>query len=183
MNEHAKIVTVIGRRGYGKSKFLKETLLPEITGPVVVLDTKGEYGDSQGFTEIYTDLESFLDADGFERASLRLSPSDANAAMLALFHYSPHTVVVEEAWQWCAPNRLEDGLEQLVRLGRHPNITLILVSHRARDFPQVIYHMTDTLYLFQQKSPHDRTALEDAIGEDVPDANTMPRDAFHRFDL
>lgn len=175
----SSITLVIGRRGYGKSRYLREQFIPAHPRAVVVFDAKGEYD----LPEVYYDVDSFLDAPQFWRASCRLNDSDTSLAMAALYHYEPHTVIVEEAHRFCSPNSVDPSLDQLVRMGRLPDVSVVLVSQRAKDFPQIIFSMADELIVFQQRSVHDVRALEDQLGEDLAELNGLDRDEFRRYSL
>jgi hypothetical protein len=184
--KHATITCVVGRRGFGKSEHLKRALLPAIDGPVVVFDPKGEYGIDEGFIDEFYDADAFLDAAeerGFWRASCRFNAEDTALSFAALYHFTPHTIVVEEAHQYMSPNKIEPGLDRLIRMGRLPSVSIVLVTQRARDFPQIIYTMADHIVVFQQRGEHDMRALEFATDEDVEDVETLPRDAFRNFDM
>lgn len=185
MREHASITLVLGRRGHGKSAFLKKALLPELNEPVVVIDPKGEYAEDNGFPirEQYYTVEEFLRAPKFWRASLRIEQYEVTSVLEALYHYSPHTIVIEEAHLYCSPHSIDPALSKLIRMGRLPNISTILVSQRVRDFPQIIYSMADKLIVFQQKSEHDVEALENILGEELSEIKNLPRDQFKEFEL
>lgn len=181
MNEHATVTLVVGRRGFGKSTYLRTAYLPELAAPVVVFDPKGEYTEHDGFDEHYYELDAFLAAPEFWRASCRLNTTDTARAFTELYHYSPHVVVIEEAHQYCSPNWIEPGLDRLIRMGRLPNISTVLVSQRVRDFPQIIYSMADRLVVFQQRSVHDIAALEGILDDDLSELKSLPRDEYREF--
>jgi len=183
VTHYATTALVIGRRKFGKSTYLREHVLPKLPLPVAVLDVKGEYGPDDGFTEIYYTLDDFLDAPQFWRASLRFDLSDTAAAFDALYYYSPHVLVVEEAHLYCSPHNIDPNLSRLVRMGGEPGISLILVSQRVRDFPQIVYSMADRVVIFQQRSPHDVDALEEIIGDGTDGITTLERGKFKEFDL
>lgn len=180
----AKTTLVVGRRKFGKSTFIRNKLLPELRQPVVVLDPKGEYGPAHGFKELFYSLDDFIDAGQFWRASCRrFDYEDAASLFETLYHYQSHTLVVEEAHLYCSPSFIEPGLSTLIRMGAEPGISLVLVSQRVRDFPQIAYSMADRLVVFQQRSVHDLAALEAIIDEDLSDLSKLERDQFREFEL
>lgn len=143
-------------------------LVPLIRAPVVVYDPKGEYD-----LPAFYDVDAFLDSPDWKRASVRVSPEDMRYAMDVLSTYTPHVIVLEEAHAFASPRRIEPELEHLVRMGRLPGISLVLVTQRARDLHQLIYSMVDHLVVFQQRSPYDLDAISYAVDENVERITTF----------
>lgn len=185
MVEHATTTLVVGRRKFGKSKYTKETIIPNYGGPVVVLDVKGEYGPENGFHEIYYNADDFLNAPKFKRASVRVTPGeDADTVLECLQHYGPHLLVVDEAHLYCTSHGINEHLGNLVRMGAEPGISIVLISQRVRDFPPVVFGMADKIIVFQQRHERDVMALESVLeSDDVIGINKLERDEYREFEL
>lgn len=181
---HASTTLVIGRRKFGKSTYLRKVLLPNLNLPVAVLDVKGEYGPEDGFNEIYYNIDDFIAAGRFHRASLRFDLEDASTMFEISYHYSPHVLVIEESHLYCSPHNIDPGLSRLIRMGGEPGISVILVSQRVKDFPQIVYSMADKMIVFQQRSIHDVESLGDILGENnTAGLSSLARDQYKEFDM
>lgn len=173
------IVLVLGRKGSGKSHWVKYEALPRLrqTQPVVIIDTVYEYAQ---FGEVFTDADVLFDAcygDGGPRvAVLQSGVEEAEAMLEYCYQLQPHTVIVEEAHRYCSPWYLSDGFDSLVREGRHRQISLVAVTQNFSDLPERFVSQADALVCFQQRGVNSLRRLDKFIAEDGRPASAVVRE-------
>lgn len=158
---------VTGRKGCGKS-----TLVREVTREhrrVVIMDYVGEYGGNCGALVFEGFVPSMRALARHERArrfclSLRIvDQRDALQALAVVYELRDVLLVVEEASWLCSPSYLPHELQQLVRLGRHREISQLYVAQRPVMVHRDVTSQADWIASFQQHGERDVRYLEDSV--------------------
>jgi len=159
--EHAPIVTVLGKRGSGKTFLTKNRIIPDLPLPVFILDSLSEYRGGVVYTSVdawYNRLNT--DERGCRRWIFRLT-TDEQVELLfkAVWFVEGCSIVIEEADLFCSPNWINEPLKRLVSYGRHKDITMIFISRRAVGISRHITAQSDQIITFRQTEPRDIATL------------------------
>jgi len=176
------IVTVLGRKGMGKTTLVKE-LIREYPR-VVVLDTNGEYGDAvaEQYGELGEAVHRLAEVAPVEsHSSFSIAyvpdqiPEDGLAFLSVAWEVTDCLVVVDEAAMYCASFVLPDEISKLVRLGRHRAISQVYVAQRAASLPRDITAQSDCVVSFQQHEGRDLEYMRQLFGERAEALRTIPK--------
>lgn len=161
-----------GQKGYGKSTFLRELVKDESS--LVVVDTLGEHSDwcpecpAESLQEQVALLAEPPDAFQW---SFMLKPGDAENHLdylcKAAYRAGDMTFVLEEADYFSSANHDCDGMELLIRYGRHRAINLIWVTRNLSEISRRMTSQTDMFVLFRMSEPLYIDALAKRISPEV----------------
>jgi len=160
------IVIVTGKKGSGKSQWVKTQLLPRAL-PAIVIDTMYEYG---GYGRVYSAESFFVALESGESSNLAIiqdSFEGLEEVIDAAYSFKPHTLIVEEAHQFMSAYSISAPLERLARQGRHRQINIVAVTQRIGDFPERFISQADHLILFQQRGRLDMPKLDKFLAVEV----------------
>ena len=161
MLEHAPIVTVLGKRGSGKTFLTKERIIPELPLPVFILDSLAEYRGGVVYNSVdawYARLST--DTRGCRRWIFRLTEDEqVDLFFKAVWYVEGCSVVIEEADLFCSPFSTTPSLDRLVRYGRHKAITMVFISRRAAEISRNVTAQSDQIITFRQTEPRDIATL------------------------
>lgn len=123
------LITIVGKRGRGKSTLVKQLIQESDADIVRVLDFIGEYGEDERVVitrgAVYPFLkEAWEGSLDFEKTLVVLDEIDC---------YSKYDRYIEFAYKY----------------GRHGAIDMIAVSRTFFDLPVICRRLTDAYYLFQ----------------------------------
>lgn len=190
---------VTGKTEYGKSFFVKNTLLPLLAKfkPVIVFDRKGEYGGPrakdlpkaakkwQNFGSIYGFFGWLEKNKGRLEKNVYVITCRSDQDYLRGFSFFntladshlkngiPVTLVVEEAHDLLQSKdfrKTKDILVQLARHGRHEYLGLVLISQRTKDIPTDIRSQLTGYLSFHQALSYDIEAL---VSDGYPEAEKL----------
>lgn len=176
------IITVIGRKGSGKSTLVREIMNSGQYPRIFVLDTNGEYKKEDGF--LVTDTVTAgaramvrVRTKPEFRVSLRDPDTEKLVRLLDIAFEIPHTlVVVEEAHFYIkSPSHLPVQFSKLVRMGRHRAISQIYVAQRPTGLHRDMTAQSDYLVTFRQYETRDIDWLSKVAGdEDIEQVKELP---------
>jgi len=161
------IVFLTGRKGCGKSTLLVEIMREHKR--VLILDYLGEHGPKIGAT-VHNGLVDCVRA--VERwsakprfcLSLRVTEeTDALDLLSIVKHMRRVLLVVEEASWLCSPSHLPSELKELVRFGRHHEISQVYVAQRPAMVHRDITSQADVIVSFQQHEARDIAYLSSSV--------------------
>lgn len=172
------IVTVLGRKGCGKS-----TLVREITREhrrVVILDYLGEYGSNVG-ARVHEGLRASVAAlVRWHRAprfclSLRIEDYDDALDLLEVAYESrDYLLVIEEASWLCTASHMPRELARFVRFGRHRGISQLYVAQRPSMVHRDVTSQSDVIVSFNQHEERDIAYLAGILGRDADRLRELP---------
>jgi DNA helicase HerA-like ATPase len=171
------IASFFGRKGSGKTTLVKRCMRE--FRRVVTLDTLGEYDGEvcQGFEPCLVALERAEHRKRFA-LSLRCSALDDMLDLLAVcYELRDALIVVEETSFYCTASTLPDELAQLVRYGRHRELSQFYVSRRPAEISRDLTAQSDVIVSFAQTEPRDLDYLR-AAGGDTELIRSLPKYRF-----
>lgn len=163
---------VVGKSGYGKSHFIKHTLLP-LWDRVLVVDPMAEYGPHVE-TVVTTPAAAHRwlveRGAGHHLAPFRLAcVPDTKAdylAYLRLAYLLPSSLVVaEEVDEVSEPSYAPPELKRLAQRGRHRRISSVCATQRPAATPIQLRAQAELLVAFRLTTPQDLDALKFAFGD------------------
>lgn len=172
------IVTVLGRKGSGKS-----TLVGEITREhrrVVILDYLGEYGANVG-ARVHEGRRSSIAAlvrwNRQARFCLSLRVEDYDDALDVLevaYEMRGYLLVVEEASWLCTASHMPRELARFVRFGRHRGISQLYVAQRPSMLHRDVTSQSDVIVSFNQHEERDVAYLAGILGDSADRLRELP---------
>lgn len=182
-----KIALVVGKTGYGKSRLVKESI--RMLDRLVVFDVMNEYDQLKDIQLVNSidDFISLLKSAGqhgsiFVRVVLK-SQDQYETCFSACNIVGNLTVVIEEISNFSSSHSLSPALEQLVRFGRHVDISLIGISQRFADIGLLLRNNFDVLVTFNLSAPNDIKYLAEIpfIGDIAYEIPNLSRDEYFFF--
>jgi hypothetical protein len=168
------IVGIVGRKGTGKSTYLRELLrrCPRF----VVFDVMAEHsGQGHNRFESGAQLGRFLkwsrDKQTFAGAYVPGGDLEEEIEEASRLVYARGQVcfACEEVPLYTHPGYMPPLLGKLIRTGRHRQIDIVWTAQRAAEVPKTLTALTDIWILFSQVEPRDLGALVDRCGREVAD--------------
>jgi hypothetical protein len=131
-----RIIVVCGRRGGGKTSTVKQAI--RYARRLLVLDPHGEYGDTipNPVTD-ESELGQFFEEEAgkFDGWACRYVPEydveeEAEIFCCRAYEEGSCTIAIDEAEQLMSPNYIPPELARCLRLGRHRDLNIVLVTLR-----------------------------------------------------
>lgn len=149
------ICVVFGRKGSGKTTLLRRanTHLDR----VIVLDPLCEYSSGVVIGDSAS-LASYLreNHDKKFRVIFRAdSDEEYEQAFLCASNMYTCTIIVEEIDMYCSPYDIVAPLNQIIRYGRHKQISILGASRRAAEVSRHLTAQADCIVSFLQTEPRD----------------------------
>lgn len=152
---HNLIINVFGKKGSGKTYFVKTKLIPCFKR-VVILDALNEYNyfycnEITTFVEV---LEANLNRNFFR---LVYKPQDGQEEKFFKLMYACKniTLVIEETDLFYNAFTQNTNLLKLIKYGRHRNLNLITISRRPSEIGSLLRAQADIVITFQQTLKRD----------------------------
>lgn len=176
-NKQRDIIFVVGKTGFGKSYFVKNRVAP-FYPRLVIFDIKNEYHTFEDFPiaqqfTIFEDVEVFRNYmlehfnDNTLKIILRFSVTadndlmnDYETSLEICFAAENMTVIIEEISNFASPHYYTPLLEQLLRFGRHHNLSLVCTSQRVGDVGSLLLNNADYLCVFRLSDSNDIKRLQ-----------------------
>jgi hypothetical protein len=168
-----QIVGIVGRKGTGKSRCLRELLrhCPRF----LVFDVMAEHARQGNQLESSAKLTQFLkwsrEQETFAGFYVPDGALDEEIEEVSRLVYGRGHLcfACEEVPLYSQPGYLPPLFGKLVRTGRHRQIDIAWTAQRAAEVPKTLTALTDIWILFSQVEPRDLSALADRCGREVAD--------------
>ena len=150
------IIYVCGKKGFGKTTFVKRHIVPK-WNRIVVLDSLGfeyPYLSANNFSDYCTLVKSNITKPYFRIAYTPFDKMETEFFKLCLV-MSSCLIVIEETDLYCTTSQIEPSLDRLVRYGRHRNLDLVFLSRRPAEVHRNITAQADVIISFRQTEPRD----------------------------
>lgn len=149
MKGQNRIIVVCGRRGGGKTSFVKQAV--RYVPRLMVFDHHGEYGDTvPNPLADESELLQFLgeEADAHEHWACRYVPEynieeEAKTFCYHAYEQGACTTAIDEAEQLMLPNYVPPELARCLRLGRHRDLNVLLVTLRLAELARSATALAD----------------------------------------
>jgi ABC-type cobalamin/Fe3+-siderophores transport system ATPase subunit len=178
-----KITAILGRKGSGKSRMLRDLLGKE---PRIVLwDVLGEHNWCPNRIADLAQLDGFFSwTRKREKFAARFVPLNALEStfdpVCDMVYRRGHLAFgVEEVAMISQPNWLPEGFDKMVRLGRHRVVDILWTSQRAGEVARRLTAQTDVFIIFRHTEPRDLDAIADRCGSEVRDQVSQLREHDH----
>lgn len=160
------IITVIGKRGKGKTTLVKQLIQESSAQKVYILDYLGEYGNLES-EKVYIGRGGL-----YEFCEKVWNESDPSYESLAVF---------DEVDLY---SRDDPHLGFMYRYSRHKAVSLVAVSRRFYDLPTIVRALTDEFIFFQITEERDLQYLRRLVSQEY--LNTLmnlPTFSYIRLEL
>lgn len=171
MNGQNRIVGVIGRKGSGKSTTARE--LVSCRDRVVIFDLLAEYNSPNVFTD-FDEFSDYLDRHSRSRMHCAYRPIDDQPEDVfedvcdAVYDAGGLCFVIEEAGRFCGPGHMPNGMDRIIRLGRHRATDTVWCTQRVSEVSRTLTAMTDIfVFVGASTEPRDLNAIAERCGQDV----------------
>lgn len=160
-----KIEIITGRKGQGKSSLAYHRARLANKG-VVIFDPNGQFAIGRTVHTAH-DLAQALN----EPASpVVFQPTGGVADGFAeffdvIFTRRRISVVVDEASLLGSPQRIDENLDKLIRLGRTKQLDVFLTAHRPQDFHGIVFELADAYCFFHATHPNSLRRIEEFTSE------------------
>lgn len=128
---------------------------------LLVIDSRAEYNN--GFTIVY-DFENLyeyiVNKDNFKVACRFTNDDDIEFTFKLIFVLKNICLLAEEAEVYISPYAKQSYFLNLVRYGRHQNISIVGVARRASELSIDLRANTDIIYSFKQTEQNDLEKME-----------------------
>jgi len=152
MDNH--IIGVMGKKGSGKTVFVKDAL--KSMKRYIVVDTLYEYNGVvfYNWNELVCFLDEVRDID-FKVIYRPLSDEDRESFFELINEINNYTLVIEEIDFYCNSHWLHPEIDHLTRYGRHYKRSLIWISRNPFEVNRFLTRESDVLITFRQTEPRD----------------------------
>lgn len=194
-----QIVAVFGKKGSGKSRWVK-AYAQRATKPVVVFDVMDEYSEQGACRsdplprclrfhedDSASGLRRFLDyieRTGRipERSAIVARPEDFDTLCRWSMRQGQVLLIVEEADCYVSPSKLSKAGADLLRRGRHVGVDQVWVSRVPSEIHRDVTRNADLEVYFQLQEGIDHDWVRKRCGDSVLDRvrNLKPRTCFER---
>lgn len=162
-NKQREIVVLLGKNGFGKSHFAKNYLIPNLPGPVFIVDPMAEYEGTvwDSFTGFFNHVRKNKYIPDKKPNVFRVK-SDNEARKVFRFAdglKQKISLVVEEADKYQAANRVDETLYSMAHYGRHYSQNLVFIARRAASLSRDITSQSTVICTFAQHEKIDLRAL------------------------
>jgi len=131
----SRIITIIGKRGYGKTTLCKNIIVDSLYNDILINDYIGEYSNlSAPGKQVYI-VNNRIDL------LIKFAWGRGNCLL-----------VLDEVDLYGKNN---SAIEFIYRYGRHKNIEIVAVSRRFYDLPVIIRALTDYFFIFRITEKRD----------------------------
>lgn len=175
---NAQIVFINGKRGEGKSHFIKNYLIHQLPCRFIIYDINWEYSGiprvpTMAITHSLDDVQNLYNEGKIFIVfqPLDKTEEDFNKFCALINKMANLCVVIEEINAFCTSNKNPIQAKKLIDRGRHRGIGLICTARRSKGISPDIPFNANHIFCFRQARPEDVKYLSDYIGET---ANKLP---------
>lgn len=150
---------IIGMRGCGKSTLFKHILnaYKSKGWNILVYDTLREHGEFKRYIP-----QDIGDVEEFDKICERVMKE------------APIIFGIEEIDLYASPQSISPKLKQLIAIGRHYDIGLVMVTRRIADVHKLPCSQTHHWFIFKTYLPNDIVYLRQFVGDIVYKAIDLP---------
>lgn len=150
------IIGIMGRKGSGKTEFLKKCL--ENIDRYIIVDTLKEYEKGIIFDDVYK-LNEFVKLHGSNnKMKIIFRPQDDESMekfFIITIRICNYTLIMEEVDYWCNQYQIHPILKKAIKYGRHENKNLIWISRCPYEINRFLTRNCDLLVSFVQTEQRD----------------------------
>lgn len=187
-------ILILGKTKCGKS-FLGRKI-QEKYPRIVIIDSLGEYKKDAGAI-LAPDLQSFIRE--LSRLYIEKRPAfklvftfplgsdhdrrlaEMNTICELVFKFKGLLLVVEEAQKFCSPQYMPSWFEDLMTLGRHNKIAVLMTTQKPSLIRKVIPDMCDHVFIGTIQGVNDRQYCADFLGIKYNDFEVKPARVFAHY--
>jgi hypothetical protein len=176
---NTKIEIITGRKGQGKSGLAYHHARLARLG-VAIFDPNAQF-DLGTVSDNPADFEASLDGEGnvVVYRSVHNVEDDFAAFFECIFRRRELAVVVDEASLLGSPQRIDENLDKLIRLGRTKELDVFLTAHRPQDMNGIAFSLADVYCFFHTTHPRDLERIENFTSPEC--AARVKELALHHF--
>jgi hypothetical protein len=170
------IIEVFGMTGMGKSRWTRDYL--KSCERVIIMDTQNEH-DGILFDELGPMIDHIRNYRTFR---VRTEFPDDFEMLCAIAFAAGHcTLVIEEAQRVLPPSRSSppDSFLNVVYRGRHPRVSLLLISQRPTTVHIAARSQWNRIICFRQTEPADVDWIESVCGHAGLDPLHLPQSRYY----
>lgn len=175
MNESREVVIVLGKTGYGKSTWLQQycRVFPRLFCFDPFAKFPAEYISADELLRRYD--QGFLrDSPSFSLGTRLLDDLDLFGAVA--FESKNCAFIIEECGvAFYKGERIPDWLSEIIFLGRHNSVSVILTAQRAASIPIELRSQANRFITFRQTEKNDVRWCADYIGELIDQLPNLPK--------
>lgn len=170
-----EVVIILGKTGYGKSTWLRKFAVkfPKLFVFDPFRAMQAEYLTSEQILERH-DKGDFKNRSRFSVGSNILPDLDLLGAVS--FLTGNCVFVIEECGvAFHKGERIPDWLSEIIFLGRHQSVSVVLTAQRAASIPIELRSQASRFVSFRQTEKHDVKWCEDYVGDRAQELATLPK--------
>lgn len=197
-----EVITIMGIRGFGKSYFLKNALLPLLKHVVIYdhvwgypdddewsVDRKGQFKKYRGWFLIreWAELVKIMlkyqkKENKNKKCFIVFRPKKHNKSTFSFFARIVYTIggyylIIDELADVCTPHWIPEYLSDILRVGRHKNIGMAGLTQRPASVHNMFKSQVTRGFIFRLNLPPDVKYIKDWMGEEMEVIRTLPH--FH----
>lgn len=183
--KQSEVISIVGLRGYGKTVWTKKYVKSQPR--VFLFDPVQDY-KKEGFTYYngsalldFND-QQFYNYDNYNEFKHAISNPDDVDILAALSYQSTYnTLAIDEAsFIFPARQRLPEFMRELIFLGRHRNVNVVIAAQRAMSIPIDLRSQINRMVSFRQLEGSDIDWLREYFGNRVYEIPELEK--LHCFD-
>lgn len=169
------IIVVFGRRGFGKTTWIKYFIFENPNQRYLIMDHFHEY-DVDEHSCVITSLEEleYLEFSPYDNVNKIIFRGEVEFDSIFATACEMQNVVVvfDEIDMVCSPYGIDDNLNRIIQYGRHLNVGLIGASRRPANVHRNLTSQAMEIICFNIQEPRDLKYIADFCGENI--ANNLP---------
>lgn len=165
------VISVFGKKGYGKTTFIKKYLLPKYQKKII-LDTMEEYHNDKSLVtgsalETVEIVEYMLEQEKDFTIVQQSSFNEYEQLLDVVIQIPELTLVIDEIDKFGEPNSIHPALKELYNTARHYQINLIGASRRPNQVNRIITSQSDLIIIFHTSEPSDLIYYKHYISKEI----------------
>lgn len=157
-----EIITVLGKKGHGKTTLIKNRLIPRYDKPIFILDSNGEYSQGLIFRDS-KDFHLYLIQGKTNPCGVYILrpkyPEDSENFFKIAYAIGNLTLIIDEVDKYCSPHYISPEFRAIINYGRHSAINVIAAARRAARVNSDLLSQSDYLVSFRQTGKNDLDAF------------------------